>query len=262
MHRARVAARPTRLDVGLHDRALAVGLGVACHTSFLVGVGAMAVSLHEGLRLGRGPFHGAAAWAANLALALSFPALHSWFLTARGGAWLDRVSRRCGQALRATTFALSASLHLALVFSAWSPVGTTVWRLGGGLATASEIAFVASWLLLAKAMQDASLAVQTGWLGWSSVARGVAPTYPSFQPRGLFRFTRQPIYLAFACALWTGPWMTTDRLLLALLWTGYCLVGPLHKESRFLAREPDRYGRYRQLVPYWLPRLASLPLEF
>jgi protein-S-isoprenylcysteine O-methyltransferase Ste14 len=259
--RASAPARPTRLDVSLRERALAVALGVACHASFLAGVGAMAASLHEGLRFGVGPLRGAAAWSANVALALSFPALHSWLLTARGGAWLDRISARFGRELRATTFALSASLHLVAVFALWSPAGATLWRAHGVLAAVSEIAFGASWILLAKAMHDASLAVQTGWLGWSSVARGRAPAYPAFRPRGLFRFTRQPIYLAFACALWAGPWMTTDRLVLACLWTVYCWVGPIHKESRFLAREPDRYGRYRDLVPYWLPRLLPRRLE-
>jgi protein-S-isoprenylcysteine O-methyltransferase Ste14 len=126
--RASAASRASPLDVSPRERALAVALGVACHASFLLGVAAMAASLHEGLRFGRGVLHGAAA-------------------------------------------------------------------------------------------------------------------------------------LAFACALWTGPWMTTDRLLLACLWTVYCLVGPLHKESRFLAREPGRYGRYRELVPYWLPRIAPRHLE-
>jgi protein-S-isoprenylcysteine O-methyltransferase Ste14 len=67
---------------------------------------------------------------------------------------------------------------------------------------------------------------------------------------------RHPTYVAFTCALWTAPVLTTDRLLLASLWTLYCLLGPLHKEKRILARDPGGYGHYQQLVPYWLPRLT------
>ena len=42
---------------------------------------------------------------------------------------------------------------------------------------------------------------------------------------------------------------------------GLGLVGPLHKERRLLAGDPDGYGRYRAIVPYWLPRLAPQRLE-
>jgi protein-S-isoprenylcysteine O-methyltransferase Ste14 len=245
----------TNISVSGADRARAFALGVVCHGSFGVAIAAMAASLHQGLRLGVGHLTGAAAWIANTALALSFPALHSWLLTKRGGRALDRLSSNTGRELRATTYALVASLHLFAVFALWSPVGALLWRAQGAARIASEIAFAASWLLLGKSQLDAGLGLQTGWLGWSAVVRGRAPVYPRFAPRGLFRFSRQPIYLAFTCALWTSPVLTADRLLLASLWTLYCLVGPLHKESRFLARDPGGYGRYQQLVPYWLPRL-------
>ncbi len=252
---------PHAIDVSPADRARALALGAACHGAFGAAILAMAASLHQGLRLGVGPLHGAAAWLANAALALSFPALHSWLLTMRGGALLDRLSARVGRLLRPTTYVLVASLHLLAVFALWSPAGAVVWRAHGLAVGASEAAFGASWLLLAKAMLDSGLGVQTGWLGWSAVARGRAPVFPPFAPRGLFRFTRQPIYVAFTCALWTGPLLTLDRIALASAWTLYCLVGPLHKEKRILARDPDGYGRYRQLVPYWLPRFAPRRLE-
>jgi len=221
----------------------------------------MAASLHQGLRIGLGPLTGAAAWSANTGLALSFPALHSWLLTPRGGRMLDFVSARLGRELRVTTYALVASLHLLAVFALWSPAGAVLWRARGASRGASEVAFAASWLLLAKAMLDAGLGVQTGWLGWSAVVRGRAPIYPRFAPRGLFVFTRQPIYLAFTLALWTAPVLSGDRLLLGSVWTLYCLLGPLHKEKRILARDPNGYGRYQQLVPYWLPRLWPRRLE-
>jgi len=249
------ASQITRLHVSRADRARALALGAACHGAFGGAIVAMAASLHQGLRLGVGQLHGVTAWAANSALALSFPALHSWLLTPRGGLVLDRLSARIGRELRATTYVLVASLHLFAVFALWSPAGALLWRAQGTALVASEVAFAVSWLLLGRAMLDSGLGLQTGWLGWSAVVRGRAPVYPRFAQRGLYRFTRQPIYLAFTCALWTAPVLTADRLLLASLWTLYCLLGPLHKEKRILARDPGGYGRYQQLVPYWLPRL-------
>jgi protein-S-isoprenylcysteine O-methyltransferase Ste14 len=248
--------RPPRAEL-----ASALALGVAGHASFAAAVGAMVLGLHQGLSGGAGRLTGALAWAANAGLALSFPLLHSWLLTRGGGRALDRVSPRRGRELRTTTYALSASLHVLAVFTLWSPVGRVLWRAQGAASVASNLAFAASWLLLGKAMRDAGLAVQTGWLGWSSVVRGRRLEYPPFATRGLFRFTRQPVYVAFAATLWTAPLLTTDALLLASVWTLYCLVGPLLKERRMLRREPARYGRYRQLVPYWLPRPAPRRLE-
>jgi protein-S-isoprenylcysteine O-methyltransferase Ste14 len=254
-------SQTARCAVSPAERAAAIVLGALCHGTFGIAIAAMIASLHQGLRLGFGHLAGPAAWLANGALALSFPALHSWLLTPRGGRALAVVSRRHGAALLPTTYALVASLQLLAVFGLWSPAGHELWRAEGALGAAFDLAYGASGLVLGKAMLDAGLAVQTGWLGWSAVARGQAVRHPRFTPRGLFRFTRQPVYLAFACTLWTSPLLTTDRLLLAATWTAYCVLGPLHKERRQLARDPDGYGRYQASVPYWLPRLAPKPRE-
>ena len=223
------------------DRLCATALGALCHATFGVAICAMVVSLHEGLRLGGGHLAGGSAWATNVALALAFPVLHSWLLTPRGARSLDRlVPRALGRDVRTTTFALIASLQLLAVFALWSPVGGVLWRADGAARVASELLFACSWLLLGRAMLDAGLAVQTGFLGWGAVAQGLPPHFPAFASGGLFRFTRHPIYLAFTLTLWSGPVFTSDRLLLASVWTLYCLGGPLLKERRILALRRQR----------------------
>lgn len=47
------------------------------------------------------------------------------------------------------------------------------------------------------------LALQTGSLGWVALFRGVKPVYPPMPVTGLFRLTRQPIYVSFTLTLWT-----------------------------------------------------------
>ena len=59
--------------------------------------------------------------------------------------------------------------------------------------------------MLLKAVIDAGLALQTGFLGWWAAARGRAPLDPPMPLRGLFRPCRQPIYVAFTLTLWTVP---------------------------------------------------------
>jgi hypothetical protein len=79
---------------------------------------------------------------------------------------------------------------------------------------------------------------------------------------GLFRLCRQPIYVAFALTLWTAPTITPDQLVISLVLTAYCLVGPLFKEARFARQFGEPFARYQQNVPYWLPwrpRRAAVP---
>jgi protein-S-isoprenylcysteine O-methyltransferase Ste14 len=77
--------------------------------------------------------------------------------------------------------------------------------------------------------------------------------FPGLATRGLFAACRQPIYLGFALTLWTGPVWTPDHLLLAVLWSTYCLLGPLLKEKRFLRFHGAEFAAYRRAVPYMLP---------
>lgn len=241
------------------QRLTALAYGAACHLGFALGIAAMVASLYMGLTIGRGPFTGATGWAFDLALLAQFALVHSFLLSARGRALLAHLAPAgIGAELRTTTFALIASLQLLLTFAAWSPSGTVWWEPHGVLRAVVSITYGASWLFLLKAMADAGLPLQTGFLGWSAVARGRAPAYRDFPARGTFRHMRQPIYLAFSLTLWTGPVWTPDHLLIATGWTLYCVLGALLKERRYLAFYGPRFARYRALVPYWLPTLQRL----
>ena len=70
---------------------------------------------------------------------------------------------------------------------------------------------------------------------------------------GLFRLTRQPIYVAFTLTLWTVPTWTPDQLMLAGTLTAYCVAAPLLKEARFRRIYGSAFDDYARAVPYWLP---------
>ena len=80
---------------------------------------------------------------------------------------------------------------------------------------------------------------------------------------GLFRFCRQPIYVAFAMTLWTVPTWTPDQLEVAVVLTLYCVTGPLLKERRFSLRFGEQFRAYQRRVPYWFPlyRKRTLPAK-
>ena len=87
-----------------------------------------------------------------------------------------------------------------------------------------------------KASYDAGAEVQSGALGWMSLAQNLKPVFPDMPTSGLFKVIRQPIYVSFALTLWTVPVWTPVQLAVALTLTAYCLLAPLLKERRFQAR--------------------------
>jgi len=244
---------------GRRERAVAVAYGAACHLAFAAAIAAMIYSLCFGMQAGRGALQGRAAWAANVALVLQFALGHSFLLSERGRRLLRRGAPfGLGRDLETTSYACIVSLQLLLTFAAWSPVGPVWWEAHGAARWLLNAVYSGAWLLLLKSMHDSGLEVQSGFLGWSAVARGRAPRYGPFRERGTFRYVRQPIYVAFSLALWTGPVWTPDHLLVACGWTAYCLAGPLLKERRYLRIHGEAFQRYRARVPYWLPALRRL----
>jgi protein-S-isoprenylcysteine O-methyltransferase Ste14 len=225
-----------------------------CHGTFFAAVSTMFTGLWSGLAIGRGPFEGTSASFANLALALQFPIGHSAFLTRRGRSFLSRLfGARFGRDLAPTAYACIASIQLLATFALWSPSHEVWWEPSGRFGIVMNVVNGAAWVILGKALLDGGLGLQTGWIGWTAVWRGRRVEYPPLQQRGLFAVCRQPIYLAFALTLWSAPNWTPDRLLLATVWSAYCLVGPLHKERRYLKSYGADFASYRKQVPYMFP---------
>lgn len=232
----------------------AIAYGVACHAAFAVGVGTMIAAMYFGMSrsLGRVP----APWdmLANAVLLAQFPLLHSVLLSSVGRPILTALApARIGARMATTTYVIIASVQVFVLFAFWTPSGTIWWRAEGASLWLIGGVYAAAWLLLLKAILDAGLALQTGFLGWWAVLRDRTPVFPPMPTRGLFRIVRQPIYVAFALTLWSVPTWTPDQLAVAIVLTAYCLVGPLFKEERFGRRFGREFHSYASRVPYWLP---------
>lgn len=236
------------------QRWVALGYGVLCHALFAASVAVMFVSLYTGLTSGLLHLHGWKAVLADAVLLLQFAVAHSFFLSDRGRRLLNGLlPLGLGRDLATTSFATIASLQLLATFALWSPSGIVWMAPEGPVKQGLTVAYVASWLLLAKSMHDAGLDVQIGSLGWTSVWRNQRPVYQPFARSGTFRHSRQPIYSSFTLILWTAPVWTPDHLVLTVLWTGYCVLAPLAKEKRYRRFYGEAFARYQQTVPYWFP---------
>lgn len=233
---------------------VAAGYGVGCHVSFVLGVGTMMVAMFFGMSRSLGTVPAPWTWIANGALLLQFPVVHSLLLTTRGRALMARLGPRgTGSTLATTIYATIAALQVFILFAFWTPTTTIWWQAGGGVLAMMIGLYAVSWLLLGKAMADAGLALQTGSLGWVALFRGRKPVYPPMPQSGLFRLTRQPIYVAFALTLWTVPTWTPDQLVIAVTFTAYCLVAPRLKEVRYRRIYGSAFDDYARRVPYWFP---------
>ncbi len=237
---------------------LAAGMGITCHVLFTLAVLSMITAMFYGMSRSFGTVPWPFAIVANAVLILQFPLVHSWLLTRQGGRALTRlIPGPNGKTLATTTYAIVASAQLLALFTLWTPSGVIWWEADGATFWIICIAYASAWLMLIKASFDAGAEVQLGALGWMSLAAKLTPVFPDMPTQGLFRVIRQPIYVAFALTLWTVPVWTPDQLALALSFTAYCLLAPLLKEQRFTSRYGHRFVRYRERVPYAIPRVRK-----
>jgi protein-S-isoprenylcysteine O-methyltransferase Ste14 len=153
-----------------------------------------------------------------------------------------------------SSYVLSASLTLLLLFWQWRPIPAVIWDIQNPI--------------------PASLAIGGGFLGWLIVlystflishfelfgltqvithfaGRITAPV--KFKTPGLYRLIRHPIYLGFVIAFWSTPTMTLGHLLFALVTTAYIFVGIYLEERDLMSFFGDEYRRYRNRVAMLLP---------
>ena len=109
---------------------------------------------------------------ANAGLLLQFPLGHSLLLSGGGRRVLGRLAPQTVAArMSTTTYVIVASLQVFLLFAFWTPSGN-VWRRAEGVRLwALSCLYATAWLLLLllKAIWDAGLALQTGFLGWWAI---------------------------------------------------------------------------------------------
>lgn len=238
----------------LRIRLFAYLLGAICHLTFIFAVTAMAYSIFYGLGVGFGNFSAPWNYAVNLLLILQFPLLHSVLLSRAGRKFLAELfPPDIGNTIVTTTYATIASAQLLVLFVCWTPSNILIWLPTGVVYNILAVFYVGAWILLAKSMFDAGLGTQLGFVGWRALAKNAQPKYRPFPTSGLFRYTRQPIYLSFVLVLLTAPHWTFDRLMLTLIWSAYLYFAPRLKERRYIRHYGNDFKEYQQAVPYWIP---------
>lgn len=153
-----------------------------------------------------------------------------------------------------STYVLSASLALLLIYWKWRPITAPVWHVEDSfVAGALWVAFGLGWAIV---LHSSFLINHFELFGLQQIVddlRGRQTSPTEFQTPRLYRYVRHPLYVGFLLAFWSTPTMTAGHLLFAAAMTGYILVGIWFEERDLIAHFGARYRRHRQEVRMLLP---------
>ncbi len=187
----------------------------------------------------------------NLALVGLFGLQHS--LMARPGfkaVW----TRLVPEPVERSTYVLLASLALVVLMWGWRPLPGVVWQVDGVLAPLLWAVYLGGWVLMLAAtnMIDGDDLMGLRQVRAYRDGRDVDPI--DFQTPYLYRYVRDPIVAGFLVAFWVTPRMSVGHLVFAAGMTAYALVGVKLEERDLVAAFGDRYRRYLETVPRFVPR--------
>jgi methanethiol S-methyltransferase len=193
------------------------------------------------------------AWLAvlvDLGLWLVFGLHHSVMARARVKRWLARA---LPERVERSTYVLTVSLALGLLFWQWRALPATIWRIHAEpWVTIVWAVFGAGWVIAIAAtfMIDHWEFLGLRQAGWLS-SRPQASA--SVSRRWLYAWVRHPMMVGLLVAFWATPVMTAGHLLFAVAATGYIAVG-VHFEERDLRHHlGSAYDDYAHQVPRFMP---------
>ena len=153
-----------------------------------------------------------------------------------------------------STYVLSASFALLILYWQWQPIPALVWTVHNPAAAAVlDSIFWLGWVVL---VASTFLLSHFELFGLSQVFGrlfGKAPSDAKFRTPLLYRNVRHPIYLGILLAVWATPAMTAGHLLFAVVITAYILIGIQLEEHDLIEQFGDQYRRYRQHAPMLVP---------
>jgi protein-S-isoprenylcysteine O-methyltransferase Ste14 len=205
----------------------------------------------------RGPL--GAALAINAGLLAVFAVQHS--VMARP--WFKRRwTRIVPPAVERSTYVLAASLVVALMLWQWRPLPETIWSVQAGWARAVLwTLYAAGWAILVSSTFQIGHFDLFGLRQALARARHRAYNEPGFRQPLFYRLVRHPIMVGFLVAFWAAPDMSVGRLLFAATASAYILVAVRFEEHDLRRELGDRYERYADEVPRFVPRVPAAAVE-
>lgn len=159
-----------------------------------------------------------------------------------------------------STYVLTTSIVLALLFWQWRPIPEPiVWQVGN--AAAVELLWAMFWLGWVLVLISTFLINHFELFGLQQVfARLTGRTMPAseFRTPLFYRYVRHPLYVGILLSLWSVPVMTAGHLLFSMGLSSYIFAGIWFEERDLIAQFGERYRRYRAEVGMLVPRRSRL----
>ena len=227
-----------------------VALGTILYTIGFVGDFLVPKSITSGQR---GTLWGAVL--VDLTLLLVFALQHSGMARSGFKSWVSDLLPR---PLQRTTYVLAASFSLAALMFFWQPLPDVVWHVDLAWARiALWILYGLGWGMVFVSARLINSGHFFGVQQMKDFSRDQPQTSPEFQTPGLYQYVRHPLMLGFLIAFWAAPHMSLGRLLFSGVITLYILIAVQLEERDLIRKFGDRYRRYRDKVPGFIPRFVS-----
>ncbi|MCA9039937.1 MAG: hypothetical protein KDA65_06255 [Planctomycetaceae bacterium] len=178
-------------------------------------------------------------------LALQYAIPHSLLLMP---AVKKRLTRWIPSSFYGCFYCVATCAGLLITFNFWRSSTTVIWQLNGNAAIGATLLFYGAWGSLLYSLSLTGLGYQTGLTQWWYWLTKTKQPHREFAPHSLYRFLRHPVYLSFMGLLWFTPFMTLDRLLLAVLWSIYIFIGSYLKDERLAFYIGAPYRNYQRQV--------------
>jgi protein-S-isoprenylcysteine O-methyltransferase Ste14 len=187
----------------------------------------------------------------NLALMSLFALQHSIMARKQFKRWWTQF---VPASVERSTYVLSSSLVLGLLFWQWRPLPDVIWqvadpRLAAAVTGLSLLGFI-------LALTSTFLINHFELFGLHQVINNLSGrTVPQqrFRTPLFYRFVRHPLYLGFIIGFWVTPVMTLGHLMFAAVTTAYIFVGILLEERDLVELFGDEYRRYRKTASMLIP---------
>jgi protein-S-isoprenylcysteine O-methyltransferase Ste14 len=187
----------------------------------------------------------------NLLLMSLFAVQHSVMARKRFKQWWTQF---LPASVERSTYVLSSSLALALLFWQWRPLSGAIWQVTDPqfAIAITGLSFIGFLLVLTSTFLISHFEL----FGLHQVVNnltGRPMPEQRFRTPLLYGFVRHPIYLGFIVAFWAAPVMTLGHLLFAAVTTAYIFVGILLEERDLIDLFGDEYRRYRKTASMLIP---------
>ena len=152
-----------------------------------------------------------------------------------------------------TFYAIASGIFLLAVVLLWQPSAQVWYRLELPFSLAPRLISLLALVGFVWAVRALGRFDPFGLDSIRNHLRGRTPRPSDLTVRGPYLHVRHPLYSLILVLTWSTPWLSADRLLFDLLWTGWMVVATHLEERDLVAYFGDAYRRYQRAVPMLVP---------